>query len=93
VGKSYISLAPTLLRLLSTWLRRFGPLCLIVRPLAYLARSIAWPLFTSFATVFAARRRYMPELVRSLCSRLAALRLPFISTLGSPSAGLVLEAW
>ena len=80
MGKSYISLTPTLLRPPPTWLRRFGSLCLVVGPLDRLARSIALDSVASFATVLAARRRYMLELVRSPCSLLAALRLPIIYT-------------
>ena len=92
VGKSYISLTPALLRPPPTCLRQFGPPCLIIRPLTHSAQSIAQPSFASFTTVLAARRRYMPELVRSPCSLLAALRLHILSILYPSSPGLIPKA-
>jgi len=63
-----------------TWLCRFRPPCLIIKPLARSAQSIALAFVASFATVLTARRRYILELVRSPCSLLATLRLPIIHT-------------
>ena len=59
-------------------LRRFGPLYLIIRPLARSARSIALASVASFATVLAARRRLCQSSYGPLTRSLVTLRLPFI---------------